>query len=126
MVTVLAFLGNLSVTETVLILVVAILIFGRDLPQVAGKAYLQVRKLRRVFDDMRRETGIDQEIRNMERTFRDVSQEVDINPSVPHTPARQQLPRGQEKALDREKAEASPEVLEQPAGCEREATTGES
>ena len=59
-----------------LILVVAILIFGRDLPQAASKAYLQARKLRNAVDDLRRESGIDQEIRNIERTVREAEWEA--------------------------------------------------
>ena len=59
-----------------LILVVAILIFGRNLPQAASKAYLQARKLRNAVDDLRRESGIDQEIRNIERTVREAEWEA--------------------------------------------------
>jgi Sec-independent protein translocase protein TatA len=60
----------------VLIAVVAVLVFGKDLPQAASKAYLQVRKLRGAVDDLRRESGIDQEIRNIERTVREAEWEA--------------------------------------------------
>jgi len=72
----LALFGNLGMTEMLLILVVAILIFGKDLPQAASKVYLQARKLRNAVDDLRRESGIDQELRNIERTVREAEWEA--------------------------------------------------
>ena len=71
----LAFL-NIGMGEFVLIAVIAILIFGKDLPQAASKAYLQVRKLRNAVDDLRRESGIEHELRNIERTVREAEWEV--------------------------------------------------
>ena len=64
----LAFL-NLGVTEMVVILVVAVVVFGRNLPQVAVQAAAQVAKLRRSLTDLRRETGIDDELRRAKREF---------------------------------------------------------
>ena len=88
---VLAFLGNVGPQEIVLLLVVAVLIFGKDLPQAASKAYLQVRKLRNAVDDLRRETGIDRELRNIERTVREAEWEArNPEPARPSTPT---LPR---------------------------------
>ena len=72
----LALFGNIGMTEMLLILVVAVLIFGKDLPQAASKAYLQVRKLRGAVDDLRRDTGIEREIRNIERTVREAEWEA--------------------------------------------------
>jgi Sec-independent protein translocase protein TatA len=67
----LALLGNIGPFEMVLIAVIAILIFGKDLPQAASRAYYQVRKLRGSLDDLRRESGIDRELRNIERSVRE-------------------------------------------------------
>jgi len=67
---VLAFL-NLSPTEVIIILVVAIVVFGRRLPEVAGQAAGALQRMRRSLDDLRRETGIDREIRNARRAFED-------------------------------------------------------
>jgi len=53
-----------------------VLVFGKDLPQAASKAYLQARKLRNAVDDLRRDSGIDQEIRNIERTVREAEWEA--------------------------------------------------
>lgn len=72
----LALLGNIGMLELVLIAVIAVLVFGRDLPQAASKAYLQVRKLRNSLDDLRRESGIDRELRELERTVREAEWEA--------------------------------------------------
>ena len=86
----LAFLGNLGPSEIVVIVVVAVLIFGNRLPEAASKAYVQFRKLRQSMDEMRRDTGIDREIRNIERSVRDATIEARIEPPLgqraPRTP----------------------------------------
>jgi Sec-independent protein translocase protein TatA len=89
---VLAFL-NLGPLELVLIAVVAVLVFGKDLPQAASRAYLQVRKLRGALDDLRRDSGIERELREIERTVREAEWEARRAPtrSEPVVP-RQSLP----------------------------------
>lgn len=72
----LAFLTNLGLLEMVVILVVAVLIFGKNLPQAASKAYLQVRKLRNAVDDLRRDSGIEREFRDIERNVREAEWEA--------------------------------------------------
>jgi Sec-independent protein translocase protein TatA len=62
----LAFL-NLGAQEIVVIAVVAILVWGRRLPEVAGQAAGVVQRMRRSLDDLRRDTGIDREIQNARR-----------------------------------------------------------
>lgn len=62
----LAFL-NLGPSEIVVIAVVAILVWGRRLPEVAGQAAGVMQRMRRSLDDLRRETGIDREIQNARR-----------------------------------------------------------
>lgn len=64
----LAFL-NLGLTEMLLILLVAILVFGRNLPSVAVQAAATVQKMRRSLVDLRREAGIDEELRRARREF---------------------------------------------------------
>jgi Sec-independent protein translocase protein TatA len=81
----LAFLGDIGVFELVVIAVVAVLVFGKDLPQAASKAYLQVRKLRGAVDDLRRDTGIDRELRNIERTVREAEWEARRAESSPNS-----------------------------------------
>lgn len=72
----LAFLGNLGPLEIVVILVLAVLIFGKDLPQAASKAYMQARKLRNAVDDLRRDSGIERELREIERNVREAEWEA--------------------------------------------------
>lgn len=63
----LAFITNLSFGEIVAILVVAVLIFGRRLPEVAAKGAVHMQRLRRGMQDFRRESGFDEEIRKARR-----------------------------------------------------------
>jgi Sec-independent protein translocase protein TatA len=60
-------LFGLSPTELFVIVLVAVLVFGGRLPQVAGEAAATVQKLRRALTDLRRESGIDQEIQSARR-----------------------------------------------------------
>lgn len=73
----LAFIGNLAPLEIVVIAVIAILIFGKRLPDVAGRFLYQIRRMRQSMYDLRRETGIDQEIRNVERSMRQAAWEAE-------------------------------------------------
>lgn len=63
---------NLAPSEIVIGLVIAILVFGRRLPEVAGQAAGQFQKLRRALADLKRETGIDEELRAARRSIEDV------------------------------------------------------
>jgi len=60
-------LFGISPQELLLIVVVAVIVFGQRLPQVAGEAAATVQKLRRALSDLRRESGIDQELQNARR-----------------------------------------------------------
>jgi Sec-independent protein translocase protein TatA len=65
---VLAFLQNLSLFEIVVVAVVAVLVFGGRLPEVAGQAASAVARLKRQLADLRRDTGIDREIQGIRRS----------------------------------------------------------
>lgn len=83
-----AFFSGVSFGEMVLIGVIAILVFGHRLPEVAGKVMRHVALLRRQVEDFRRETGIDRELRNVQNTMRDVTREANsVPPPEPPTPA---------------------------------------
>jgi Sec-independent protein translocase protein TatA len=69
----LLFINNVNPTELLLIAVVAVLVFGRKLPEVAGQAAAQLAKARRAINDMRRESGLDEELRRA----RSAAQELD-------------------------------------------------
>jgi Sec-independent protein translocase protein TatA len=74
----LAFL-NLGPQEFVIIAIVAVVVFGRRLPEVAGQAAGAVQRMRRSLDDLRRETGIDREVQNARRAVEEAM------PRVPRT-----------------------------------------
>ena len=63
----LAFITNLGPSEFVLILVLAVLIFGRRLPEVAAKGAVHLQRFRRGMQEFRRESGFDDEIRRARR-----------------------------------------------------------
>ena len=63
----LAFITNLSFGEVFAILVVAVLIFGRRLPEVAARGAVHMQRLRRGMQEFRRESGFDEEIRKARR-----------------------------------------------------------
>lgn len=120
-----ALLGNMGAFELVVILVIAVLVFGKDLPQAATKAYLQIRKLRGAVDELRRDSGIDRELRNIERTVREAEWEArksEIKPSpTAASSERTSVPRSALPAGDGDaSAAAVPEApgAESPSGAE--------
>lgn len=72
----LAFLSNLGPPEIILIAIVAILVFGKNLPEAAAKAVVQIRKFRSAVDDLKRDSGIEKEIRDIERSVREAEWEA--------------------------------------------------
>jgi len=62
-----AFFDNLGGTELLIVMVAALLVFGKRLPQVAGDAARQMAKLRRSLDEAWRETGMEKEIQQVRR-----------------------------------------------------------
>ncbi len=91
----LAFISNFGFGETVVILILAVLIFGRRLPEVAAKAAVQVQRFRRQLLDLRRESGIDEELRQARRALYDATpREFARAPVQPAPPAQPQIARG--------------------------------
>jgi len=81
---------NLGPTEFVIVGVVAVLVFGRRLPEVAGQAAGVVQKVRRSLEELRRETGIDREIQNARRAV-DEAVPRDVRPAHLSQKAREGL-----------------------------------
>ena len=90
----LALFGSFGTPEIILIAIVAVLVFGTDLPQAASTAYLQLRKLRNAVDDLRRDSGIEREIRDIERSVREAEWEArkKTAPAAAASVARGELP----------------------------------
>lgn len=72
----LALIGNLDSMEVVVVLIAAILIFGRRLPQVAAQAGSQLGKLRRTLDTAWKDSGADHEVREMQRSIESIRDAV--------------------------------------------------
>jgi len=72
----LAFLSNLHFTELILIALVGIMVFGRNLPRIAVQIWTQLAKVRRSMNKVWRETGVQDEIRRMQREMREAEYEV--------------------------------------------------
>lgn len=76
---------GLSPIELIVIVVVAILVFGQRLPQVAGETAATLQRVKRTLSDLRRETGIDQEIYRAKREFEEAQREArkaDVRPEL--------------------------------------------
>lgn len=91
-----------------MIAVVAVIVFGKSLPQVAAKGYMQLRRLRRSMEELRRESGIDRELRSIEREMREAEREASLQAGSPADPASvpgpASTPRIEEGAEGREKS----------------------
>ena len=125
----LALFGPLGATEMIVIAIVAILVFGKNLPEVIGQVAAFVARARRSLTDLRRETGIDREIREARRAVeetvpnigewkspsraldRRVREAIDIDGDLAGDPAggASTLPDPERSG---EKPEAAPEPLE--------------
>ena len=112
----LAFLWNLGMQETLIIAVVAVLVFGKRLPQVAGEAMRALAKVRRQLDDLRRESGIEREMYDIQAGFRDAAREASREP--------RRLDRGVHPA-DRREPPAEEEPEDEPAAAEPEEAADE-
>lgn len=78
----LALFDNIGFGELLLVVIVALLVFGRRLPEVAGQAGSQIAKLKRSLEDLRQESGIDQEVRRMQDEIRKARDVIPRNLSI--------------------------------------------
>ncbi len=72
----LAFFSKLGFTELIVIAVFGIMVFGRNLPRIAVEVAAQLTKMRRSLNKVWRETGVQDEIRRMQREMREAEYEV--------------------------------------------------
>lgn len=66
-----ALFDDVGFGELVVAALAGILFFGKRLPEVATQAGTQLAKLRRSLQDLKNETGLDHEVRKLQRTFED-------------------------------------------------------
>ena len=95
--------------EILVALLIGLLLFGGRLPEVAKDIGRTFFKLRRSVNDLRRETGIDETIRDLKREVEQAKPVVDLN-----TPPYQPWPgdRREEKEGDQDSPAASAEPAE--------------
>ena len=85
----LAFFGNLAPSEVLVLAVIAVLVFGKRLPEVAGRGYTQLRRWRQSLDQLRRETGIDRELSNIKYEVNDAARRARIEDDLAEARARE-------------------------------------
>ena len=85
-----ALLFNLHSSELIIIALVAILVFGRRLPEVVAQAAHGLGRLRAGLEKMRQDTGIDRELREVQRN---------VNQGLEHVRARDLQRAAQERFL---------------------------
>jgi Sec-independent protein translocase protein TatA len=119
---------NLSPAEVAIIVIVAIVVFGRRLPQVAGQAAGTVQRWRRSLDDLRRETGIDREIAEARRAVESaVPREVRaLDVRALAREAQSSIERAGEPAVQSEprKAEGPPDSESEPGRADAGGSVG--
>lgn len=72
-----ALLDDIGFYELLLVAFAAVVIFGRRLPQVAARGFAQFQRVRRSLTQMWRETGIEDEIRRLQRDLDRATREHD-------------------------------------------------
>jgi Sec-independent protein translocase protein TatA len=104
----LAFIQSIGPLEMVIVVFAAILVYGRRLPEVAGEAAGWVQRARRSLNDLKHETGLDEELRNARQTMDQVMNPTSLLKSPPVERADHVV--GRKKAaeqLEREQDEAA-------------------
>lgn len=113
---------GLSFAELVVIFVVAILVFGQRLPQVAGETAATLQRVRRSLSDLRRETGIDQEIQKAKREFEEAQRAAQASVQREAAMARAELDRIASEASAAKAASAAPTVAAAAPAAEQAAS----
>lgn len=112
---------GLSFAELVVIFVVAILVFGQRLPQVAGETAATLQRVRRSLSDLRRETGIDQEIQKAKREFEDAQRAAQASVQREAAMMRAEIERGASATSEAAATSAAPTTAESAPAAEQAA-----
>jgi sec-independent protein translocase protein TatA len=96
---VLALIQNLNVVELLVIGVVAVLVFGKRLPEVSRQAAVGIAKAKRSLVELRRQSGIDEELREARRSIQEVERNARsewnaVTATVVPRPAAHAISRG--------------------------------
>jgi Sec-independent protein translocase protein TatA len=129
-----AFFTDVSFTEVLLIAAAALIVFGRNLPEVDMRAAAQGVRLRRQLSDVWRQTGLGEELRKVRSDLeaeqrRIASQVPDWRKEVPDWRAPLGSPRSEESGsagireveaeVETASPETSPSLESKPAGERR-------
>lgn len=108
----LAFISNLGPGEFVLVLIVAVLIFGRRLPEVAARGAIQIQKLRRGVQEFRRESGFDEEMRKARQIIEDPVRQALKEMDQTHKEVKRPFVGRHPDALPEPEGTAAPMIIE--------------
>ena len=111
----LAFISNLGPGEFVLVLIVAVLIFGRRLPEVAARGAIQIQKLRRGVQEFRRESGFDEEMRKARQIIEDPVRQALKEMYQTHKEVKRPFVGRHPDALPEPEETAAVKVIEMPS-----------
>ncbi len=80
---------NIGIAELILILLIAFVVVGpKDLPRIARALGRFVKYMRKMIEEVKRESGLDEvekEIKTMERSIDEGVREMDIRPEIQKT-----------------------------------------
>jgi Sec-independent protein translocase protein TatA len=85
--TVLAFLPSLGWQEMFLLIVIGLLLYGRDLPSAGRKLGKVVSQLKRTFHDFKDQMDRDESLREVRKSIEEAKREVDNVAAVPRAVA---------------------------------------
>jgi Sec-independent protein translocase protein TatA len=105
----LGLIDNLGGSEFLIVMVAALLVFGKKLPRVAGEAAKQIVKLRRSLDGAWRDTGMQQEIQAVKR---------DLESALPRDLSIGEMARLASDEMDK-RIRVNDEALQREAKAER-------
>lgn len=106
-----AFITNLNLTELALIAVVAVMIFGRNLPRVIAELLTHLGKAKRAMREMWRETGIEDEMRQVQNEMRKAQRKLPTS-TDPAAIARDAAARWIEREAEKNPDRAEPDADE--------------
>lgn len=118
----LALFDNIGFGELMLVVIVALLVFGRRLPEVAGQAGGQIARLKRSLEDLRQESGIDKEVRRMQDEIRKARDVIPRNLSIGEM-ARRASAELEKRVLANEQADAAERDAVDPSAATPGTTT---
>jgi Sec-independent protein translocase protein TatA len=114
---VLAILGNVNLFEFIVILAVALMIFGKRLPEIAMRAVAQLARARRALSELWRQAGLEEELRRVQRELDAEKRKIErgfANPADELREIGRDLDR-ERRALDRDLRRKELEPPRQPS-----------